>query len=69
MLCMNEDLVLEKRLDNLRYKHRDLDEEIKRLMGMRIPDQLTLMRLKKQKLMLRDEINDLEKTLYPDIIA
>lgn len=65
---MNEDLMLERKLDTLRERHRELDRQISQLMAHQ-PDPLTLVRLKKQKLSLRDEIMHLEKIVYPDIIA
>lgn len=57
------------RLDNLLSEHRDLDDVIARL-GDEVPmDQLQLQRLKKRKLMLKDEIIKLKALLLPDIIA
>lgn len=64
---MNEELLLLKRLEALRDRHRDLDERIKEL-NPRL-DQLMLMRLKKEKLSLRDEITRIEAVVYPDIVA
>ena len=52
-----------------RSEHRDLDDVIAAL-GETAPfDQLQLQRLKKRKLMLKDEIAQLEDQLLPDIIA
>lgn len=65
---MDEELILIKRLDSLREKHRELDEKIKSMFNSQ-NDPLTVMRLKKEKLSLRDEINRLEREIYPDIIA
>ena len=48
---------------------RDLDEAIMALEITGRPDQLTLRRLKKQKLALKDQIVKLEDRLIPDIIA
>jgi hypothetical protein len=62
---MNEDLLLIKRLESLRADHRDLDQTIK---DPKL-DEFTRTRLKKQKLMLHDEIYKLEQVVYPDIIA
>lgn len=57
------------RLDNLLSEHRDLDDVIARL-GQEGPmDQLQLQRLKKRKLLLKDEIIALKAHLVPDIIA
>lgn len=57
------------RLGELRQEHRDLDAAIVALGVGGIPDQLQLMRFKKRKLRLRDEIAMLEDQLIPDIIA
>lgn len=65
---MDEELKLLKRLDDLRDRHRELDEQIKSC-TMNALNQLLMMRLKKEKLTLRDEIVQLERILYPDIIA
>ncbi|RYE03706.1 MAG: DUF465 domain-containing protein [Sphingomonadales bacterium] len=57
------------RLTMLRTEHRDLDAAIEALRGAGSSDQLQLARLKKRKLMMRDEIQMLEDQLIPDIIA
>lgn len=58
-----------QRLEILRVEHRDLDCAIGALGQGALPDQLQLARLKKRKLRLRDEIQFLEDSLLPDIIA
>lgn len=65
----DEDTTLRKRLEELRCEHRDLDCRIEALHADRLQDQLTLKRLKKSKLHLKDEIARIEDRLYPDIIA
>lgn len=60
--------VLRAKLAVLRQEHRDLDEAITALEAGR-PDMLTLKRLKKQKLALKDRIARIEDELTPDIIA
>lgn len=57
------------RLDNLLSEHRDLDDVIARLGADGPMDQLQLQRLKKRKLMLKDEIIKLRAYILPDIIA
>lgn len=57
------------RLAGLRERHRDLDAAADALAAREMTDQLQLMRLKRQKLRLRDEIAWLEEQLIPDIIA
>ena len=58
-----------ERLKQLRVEHRDLDQVIARLVTDPNVDQLMLKRLKKRKLMLKDQIARLESQLLPDIIA
>ena len=53
----------------MRIEHRDLDHAIVALSNGGTPDMLQLARLKKRKLMLRDQIAILEDYLIPDIIA
>lgn len=56
-------------LVRLRAEHRALDDEIVDLEGAAGVDQLQIKRLKKKKLMLKDQITSLEDQLLPDIIA
>lgn len=58
-----------RRLATLRSEHRDLDVAIAALIDNGGRDQLSIARLKKRKLILRDEIAMLEDQLIPDIIA
>lgn len=60
---------LNKRLEELRTEHRDLDEVIARLSEQMPFDQIKLQRLKKRKLVLKDQIARVESELLPDIIA
>lgn len=53
----------------LELEHRDLDEVIQNLESQGNFDQLKLSRLKKRKLMLKDQISSLRDNLFPDIIA
>lgn len=62
---MNEDLIQIKELEDLRAQHRDLDNQIKDG-GL---DEFTMRRFKQMKLALRDKIANLERLVYPDIIA
>jgi hypothetical protein len=58
-----------QKLRQLRIEHRDLDEVISRLsLDMRI-DELQLKRLKKRKLLLKDQILQLESQRIPDLNA
>ena len=60
---------LSHRLTELKGEHRDLDDVIARLIDNPPFDRLQVQRLKKRKLVLKDEITRLEGVLVPDIIA
>jgi hypothetical protein len=60
---------LKAKLAALRTEHRDLDDVIARIIERAPFDQLQLQRLKKRKLMLKDQISQIENQLLPDIIA
>lgn len=66
---MDETEDMQERLVSLRLEHRDLDDVIGQITGDAPFDQLQIKRLKKRKLMLKDEIAKLESKLLPDIIA
>ena len=53
----------------LKAEHRRLDEEIAALRDNGAVDQLEIARLKKRKLLLKDEIQLLNDRIIPDIIA
>ena len=53
----------------LKAEHRRLDEEIELLRFSGNCDQLELARMKKKKLALKDEIQQLSDRIVPDIIA
>ena len=61
--------ILRVRLAMLQREHRDLDDAISALGETRAAESLTLRRLKKQKLVLKDRIAQIEDELTPDIIA
>ncbi|NML04775.1 DUF465 domain-containing protein [Sphingomonas sp. G-3-2-10] len=64
---MEESEIL-RRLELLKSEHRDLDAAIAALLAMS-GDQLQIARMKKRKLLLKDEVAQLEDQLIPDIIA
>lgn len=68
-ISMKTDDVLRVELQVLKREHRDLDDSIRALDGTGTADQLTLQRLKKKKLNLKDKIAIIEDRLTPDIIA
>jgi len=53
----------------LKAEHRRLDEEIDGLLASGSIDQIEIARLKKRKLMLKDEIAALADKIVPDILA
>jgi hypothetical protein len=60
---------LQQRIRELRTEHDDLDDAIARLSENPLPDQLRLQRLKKRKLLLKDQLTHLERQLDPDVLA
>jgi hypothetical protein len=66
---LNFEEMLRIRLEVMRRQHRDLDDAIHALALTGRADPLTLQRLKKQKLALKDQIVRIEDQLIPDIIA
>jgi len=60
---------LEARIVELQHEHQTLDEHIHQLSAIEPQDQLQLQRLKKRKLMLKDQITHLESQLTPNISA
>jgi len=65
---LNHNEVMAIELEVLREEHRDLDLAISVLVEKAI-DQLAVKRLKKKKLLLKDQITRFEDELTPDIIA
>jgi hypothetical protein len=61
--------MLRIKLELLQREHRDLDDAIAALDKDGRADQLTLRRLKKRKLMLKDQIARISDEITPDIIA
>jgi hypothetical protein len=59
----------EARLAELQMEHRDLDAALHRLADDPLHDQLALRRMKKRKLLLKDQITSIERQLDPDIVA
>lgn len=66
---MTETKELRIRLAALQTEHRDLDDVIERMISAPPFDQLQMQRLKKRKLLLKDQIKTLEDQILPDIIA
>ena len=68
-LTEEEKAHIRSRLHALEIEHHDLDDVIIRLAADPKQDQLQLQRLKKRKLILKDQIQRLRARLIPDIIA
>lgn len=58
-----------EKLRQLRIEHRDLDEVIARLSLDIHVDQIQLKRLKKRKLLLKDQIERYASLMIPDLNA
>jgi hypothetical protein len=58
-----------EKLRQLRIEHRDLDHVISRLTLDIRTDEVQMRRLKKRKLMLKDQIAKLESQAIPDLNA
>lgn len=68
-LTEEEKAQIRSRLHDLEVEHHDLDYVIGRLSVDPAQDRLQLQRLKKRKLVLKDQIQRLRARLIPDIIA
>ena len=68
-LTEEEKAQIRERLQALEIEHHDLDDVIARLARDPSLDRLQLQRLKKRKLILKDQIQRLRARLIPDIIA
>jgi hypothetical protein len=60
---------LMQKLVAMKVEHRDLDTVIHRLAGDPTHDQLHLTRMKRRKLLLKDQIAWLERQIDPDVLA
>ncbi len=63
------DEILRIKLELLQREHRDLDDAIAALDQGGRADPLTVRRLKKRKLMLKDQMTRISDEITPDIIA
>jgi len=62
-------VALMQRLVSLKQEHRDLDVAIVRLADDATHDQLQITRLKRRKLLLKDQIARIEREIDPDVMA
>jgi len=64
-----EEQALRAKLAELMQEHRDLDMAIAAMSDQGVTDALTVGRMKKRKLQIKDQISRIEDALLPDIIA
>ncbi len=64
-----EHVALMQRIIALKVEHRDLDTAIHRLAETPLADRLQLTRMKRRKLLIKDQIAWLERQLDPDVPA
>jgi len=64
-----ERVAFQQRLVELKLEHRDLDIAIQRIADDNAHDELQLRRLKRRKLLLKDQIARLEREIDPDVLA
>jgi len=69
MTELPDEEALRARLAELRQEHADLDASIQAIAVAPVPDMMLIGRLKRKKLVLKDEIYRLEEMLTPDIPA
>jgi hypothetical protein len=60
---------MRQRLHELELEHRDLDVAIHQISDDPSHDQLALTRMKRRKLLLKDQMSWIERQLDPDIPA
>jgi hypothetical protein len=60
---------IQRRIEELQLEHRDLDMAIRVLAETPGHDELQLRRMKKRKLLLKDQVAHLEAQLTPDVPA
>jgi hypothetical protein len=68
-LTDEEAQLIRGKIEALKVEHRDLDDIIERLARDPNLDELQIRRLKRRKLLLKDQIALLESQLVPDIPA
>jgi hypothetical protein len=69
MMLPDDTNALQAQLTELKVEHHDLDAMIARVEETPPHDELTLRRLKKRKLQLKDRITAIERLLGPDLLA
>lgn len=67
MTTQQDEELLKAQLDQLKQEHSELKEILSN--SIEELDEVSLYRLKKRKLFLKDKILELSRLLFPDIIA
>lgn len=65
---MNKEALVEQ-LERLRAEHEVLNHRIDEMTAVGVYDDVQILRLKKRKLAIRDQMGRIESDLVPDIIA
>jgi len=60
---------IQRRIEELHLEHRDLDLAIRVLAETPGHDELQLRRMKKRKLLIKDQVSHLQAQLIPDVPA
>jgi len=68
-MTINQNHQIEFKIIELNQEHQDLHYLIDHLCEATYPDQIKLRRLKKRKLLIKDQIEHLKSDLIPDIDA
>lgn len=66
---VNAESAIQRRIEELLLEHRDLDMAIRVMSETAGHDELQLKRMKKRKLLLKDQAAHLQAQLIPDIPA
>ena len=66
---MDDQEVLRNQLEKLNEEHRELDLMIEGMLRESIVNQIAVQRMKKRKLLLKDQMLKVKSKLLPDIIA
>jgi hypothetical protein len=59
-------LDIEARISQLTLEHRDLDRAIDAMQNQPVHDELAVRRMKRRKLLIKDQLTWLERQLRPD---
>lgn len=66
---MEKEEILRMQLAKLDKEHSELDSIIENMLGEQIVNQIAVQRLKKQKLLLRDQMSRIRSQMCPNVIA